>query len=91
MLDLFGVRIVESPYVQPVPKIQVDPALRWISDECRRDVNRFLLETFGTKEVAYVIDPSYLRRGFDGTFGAEPMVALSPVMMRHLRAVTCHT
>lgn len=60
-----GMRILPSHLVQPVAKIQVRD-IKWkdgtsiLSQEALARHNRWWLERFGTKEVAYM---------FSGTFG----------------------
>ena len=51
-----GVRIIESPHIRPVPKLQMSPTFKWCSEEFRGSMNTFLLDTFGTKTVAYMLD-----------------------------------
>jgi hypothetical protein len=83
---MFGMRIVESPHIVPVPKIQVSPSFKWCSEECRREMNAFLLDTFGTKEVAYIIDSSYLSPlGFPGR-GMDTLV-VNPKHVAMLRGL----
>ena len=68
-LSAYGMKIVESQYVQPVPKIQMASNFEWCSDEFRQDMNNWLLKRFGTKCVAYmlgkdtiVMHPSHARQ-----------------------------
>ena len=52
-MNLFGMRVIESPYITPVPTIQVRHDVP-MTDEGRAKMNAWLLEMFGTKEVAYI-------------------------------------
>ena len=56
MLDsLFGIRIIESPLLEPKPKLQLSKACP-CSDECRDKFNAWLLERFGREpEHCYMI------------------------------------
>jgi hypothetical protein len=55
MNTLFGMNVMTSALVKPVPVLQISPAFKDCSDECREEMNRYLLEMFGTKDVAYMI------------------------------------
>lgn len=65
MNTFMGFRVLESSLVMPVPKIQVRD-IKWkdgtsiLSQESLAKHNRWWLERFGTKEVAYM---------FSGPFG----------------------
>lgn len=63
MNTMFGFPVITSPLVQPVPVLTFDPAhkLCWATPEFRAEMNAWLLERFGTKEVAYIFDPHALR------------------------------
>ena len=50
--NLFGMNVRTSPLVQPVPKIQLSRDFN-CSEEFRENTNAWLLDMFGTKEVAY--------------------------------------
>lgn len=50
-----GISIIESPFVQPVPRLQLSHDFDACSPESKASFNRWLLERFGTKDVAYVI------------------------------------
>lgn len=55
-----GMKIFQSPLVQPVPAIQVrDIKLKdgtsILSERFRAETNAWLLDRFGTREVAYMI------------------------------------
>lgn len=54
---LSGIKIHTSPLVQPVQKIKVSPTLL-MSDSVRDDMNKYLLDTFGMQDVAYMVDLS---------------------------------
>ncbi len=54
-LNINGMRVVVSPLITPVPKIQIRADFKWCSDEFRANFNQWLLDEFGTKEVAYMI------------------------------------
>ncbi|MEN6540851.1 MAG: hypothetical protein ABFC67_14685 [Mizugakiibacter sp.] len=49
-------KIVVSPLIKPVPVLQIDPHFKWCTDEYRAKHNAWLLERFGTKEVAFVLN-----------------------------------
>lgn len=49
----YGMKILQSPLVTPVPVVQISPDFKWCSDELRCNLNAWLLETLGTKEVIY--------------------------------------
>ena len=49
---LFGMNVRTSPLIQPVPKIQLSRDFN-CSEEFRENTNAWLLDMFGTKEVAY--------------------------------------
>ena len=54
--ELFaGIKVYESPYIQPVQKIKF-PSVTPLSNEVLQQTNAWLLETFGTEEVAYFFD-----------------------------------
>ena len=67
-----GMRVLTSPYVGPVPKIQLSYDFTACTEKCKADTNAWLLERFGTKEVFYMI-------------GNDALV-LSPTSMATLRA-----
>jgi hypothetical protein len=52
------VEIRFSSWLQPQPKIRVDPNVRCFSAAARADMDAFLLETFGMVDYAYSIDPT---------------------------------
>lgn len=49
-----GVRVIESPLISPVPKIQISPQFQWCTPEFRAEYDKWLLDRFGTKQVAYM-------------------------------------
>lgn len=52
---LLGLRVIEDRFgLTSPPVLQVDPNLKWITDECRASMNAWLLEMFGRKQVAYM-------------------------------------
>lgn len=55
-----GIRVIPSHFVQPVPKIQLSPDFEWCTPEFRAETNRWFLERFGTKEVAYMVNGNFL-------------------------------
>ena len=76
--SLFGIRVKESPYVEPVAKIRFN----WPDETPKiREFNDWLKARFGTVEVAYMID-----MGAAGLFGGQMMV-MNPRMMTMLRQV----
>ena len=60
MNSLFGVKIVTSNLVKPVPVLQLSNNFTACTDAFKAEVNQWLLEMFGTKEVAYVIGKDQL-------------------------------
>lgn len=52
---LFGLDVRTSTLVEPVPKIQLSCDFN-CSDKVREDMNAWLLDMFGTKEVAYMFN-----------------------------------
>jgi hypothetical protein len=64
MNSVFGaIKFVESPFVQPVPVLQLHPDFPWCTPEFRAKTNAWLLERFGMQEVAYMFQ--------SGTFGVN--------------------
>lgn len=55
MKTLFGLNVVVSPLVQPVPKVQLSPDFDACSPHVKSEMNAWLLDRFGTREVCYVI------------------------------------
>ena len=52
---LMGMKVVVSPYIKPVPVLQIAHDFIWCSDEFRAKYNAWLLERFGTFEPTYMI------------------------------------
>jgi hypothetical protein len=50
-----GIPVVENRHIQPVPVLQLSPNFKWCSEEFRAETNAWLLDLFGTKEVAYLV------------------------------------
>lgn len=48
-----GMRVVESPLLGLIPKIQISPDFKWCSDEFRAETNRWFLEQFGMHDPIY--------------------------------------
>lgn len=53
---LTGMKIVESPYITEVPKLQLSYDFTACSDVARQVFNSWLRETFGTYLPCYVLD-----------------------------------
>lgn len=79
MNTFFGIKVVESPHVQPVPVLQLSPTFEWCTPEFRAKTNAWLLERFGTMEVAYFFNPRAL--GLAGS----PGVLLNPKQVAMLK------
>lgn len=63
-LTVSGMRIIEAP---ERPVLQMDPNFKWCSDECRAEMNLWLLEMFGTrsivpKDTVYMFHNSFVMR-----------------------------
>ena len=54
-LKLAGFKVVVSSLITPVPKLSLSRFSTQASFSVVDDFNKFLLETFGTKEMCYVI------------------------------------
>lgn len=54
MNTLFGMKVVVSPLVRPVPKLQLRPDAP-CTDAFRAEMNQWLHSMFGEKHVAYVL------------------------------------
>lgn len=52
---LFGMKIMTSAFIRPVPVLQLSPDFNACTDEFKTEMNQWLLEMFGTKDVAYMI------------------------------------
>ena len=55
MSTLFGMKIVESPLIAEVPKLQLSHDFNACSDAMKKHMNDWLLERFGTFLPCYVI------------------------------------
>jgi len=55
-LGMGGIRIQISPLIQPVARIQLRHNFKWCSEPCRSEMNHWLKDTFGTKEVCYMLN-----------------------------------
>lgn len=55
MDTILGMKVTTSALVRPVPVLQISPGFDACTDEFRAEMNHWLLEMFGTKDVAYVI------------------------------------
>lgn len=55
MNTLKGMRIVESPIIQEVPKLQLSANFTACSEAVKSSMNNWLRERFGTYMPAYVI------------------------------------
>lgn len=55
MNTLFGMNVMTSALIKPVPVLQISPGFGFCTEAFRTEMNSWLLKTFGTKEVAYVI------------------------------------
>lgn len=53
--NIFGMDVRTSTLLRPVPKIQLSRDFN-CSDKVREDMNAWLLDMFGTKEVAYMFN-----------------------------------
>lgn len=73
-LTVMGMRIVSSPFIQPVAKIQLSADLPWCTPSFRAETNRWFLEQFGTRDVAYMMS---------GPFG--DYIAMNPKQVAMLR------
>lgn len=55
-LDMFfGMKVVCSPAIGPVPKIQLSHDFNACSREFKREFNAWLLKRFGTEQRAYIL------------------------------------
>lgn len=50
-----GMKVISSPYIQPVPKLQLRSDFTACSDAMRHHINDWLLKRFGTYFPVYVI------------------------------------
>ena len=51
-----GLKVMASTNVKPVPVLQISPAFKDCTDDFREEMNQWLLNIFGTKNVAYVFN-----------------------------------
>jgi len=66
MPSLFGVKIIESEHVRPVPNVLFDPERKcdaWAPPAYRAQVDAWLLGRFGAHQVAYIFDSAATGRG----------------------------
>ena len=56
MDSIFGMKVMTSSLVQPVPVLQLSHDFAACTEQFKSDMNKWLLDKFGTKEVAYVIN-----------------------------------
>lgn len=71
-LDLLGVRIFESPTLEPKPKLKLSPSCP-VSDEFRAEMDAWLLDRFG-------VDPETLGKSVLVPGG----IAMAPSLVRAL-------
>lgn len=64
METLFGMKVVVSPHIMPVPVLQIAHDFKWCSDAYRAKHNAWLLKRFGTYEPIYIMQ--------DGTMAMSP-------------------
>ena len=55
MNTLFGMKVMTSALVRPVPVLQLSPDFNACTDTFKAEINQWLLEMFGTQEVMYMI------------------------------------
>ncbi len=55
MNTLFGMNVMTSSLVRPVPVLQLAPDFTACTEDFRQEMNNWLLDMFGTREVFYVI------------------------------------
>jgi hypothetical protein len=81
MNTLFGMRVFESPLIEPEANVKFDPAHKctWATEAFRHEMNQKLKERFGTHEVAYMFNPRALGLGIDGG------IVMNPRMIARLR------
>lgn len=66
-MDALGIGIVESPLLEPKPKLKLSPGCP-VSDEFRAEMDAWLLERFGTEDPQIVALPG-------GVLAVPPSVA----------------
>jgi hypothetical protein len=85
---LFGVRVVESRFLEDRPVLQLDPEFKWCSDEFRAKQNKWLLDMFGTQSTAYLIDTKALQvAALDYEKVEARILALSPTSFAKLKTL----
>ena len=57
---MLGMKIIESPLIQPIPRLQLSHNFNACSDRFTADMNAWLKERFGTYMPTYVIGGSTL-------------------------------
>lgn len=55
MSTLLGMNVMTSALVRPVPVLQLSHSFNACTDAFKAEMNQWLLEMFGTKEVMYMI------------------------------------
>lgn len=55
MSILTGVKVMISPYILPIAVLKIRHDFGWCTEEFRASYDTWLLDLFGTKEVAYII------------------------------------
>ena len=50
-----GMRVVSSPFIEPVPKLQLSHDFNACSLEMKAGMNKWLLDRFGTRDVAFLL------------------------------------
>ena len=52
--DVFGLKIVCSPYLPQIPKLKIRTDFVWCTEETRRSINDWLMVKFAIENVSYV-------------------------------------
>ena len=60
MNTLFGMNVMTSTLVKPVPVLQLSSDFTACTEQFKYEMNQWLLDMFGTKDVMYVIDNNTL-------------------------------
>lgn len=55
MNTLLGMKVMTSALVKPVPVLQLSYDFNACTDKFKAEMNEWLLEMFGTKDVMYVV------------------------------------
>jgi hypothetical protein len=71
-----GMQIVAHPWILPQALLQLHPDVV-CSDAFRAEMNRWLLETFGKRDVAYIVDTNYLDMG-NLMYAGEKVIFANP-------------